>query len=165
MKKLILLVLLLAPLSLFAQKFGHFNSEDIVKIMPEFEKTKLDIQTLQKQYEDDLKRVQDEFNKKQDEYAKQRDSLPDNIKERREQELQGLYTRMQQSAQDNQQALEKAYREKMAAISTKVITAVKAIGETGSYIYIMDTSAGIPYISKTLSTDITPQIKSKLGLK
>ena len=165
MKKLVLLALMLAPLSLFAQKFGHFNSVEVVQAMPEYTKAQQEITTLQKQYEDDLKRVQDEFNKKQDEYSKQVDSLPANIKQRREQELQDLYNRMQQSAQDNQQSLQNAYKEKMQAISTKVIDAVKAIGESGGYVYIMDETAGTPYISKTLSTDITATIKTKLGLK
>jgi outer membrane protein len=29
----------------------------------------------------------------------------------------------------------------------------------------MDVSGGIPYISTTLSTDVTAQVKTKLGLK
>ena len=36
MKKFLLMALLLAPLSLFAQKFGHFNSADIIQLMPEY---------------------------------------------------------------------------------------------------------------------------------
>ena len=31
MKKLIIAALLLAPVALFAQKFGHFNSVDIIQ--------------------------------------------------------------------------------------------------------------------------------------
>jgi len=30
---------------------------------------------------------------------------------------------------------------------------------------VMDMGAGIPYISTTLSTDVTTQVKAKLGLK
>ena len=39
------------------------------------------------------------------------------------------------------------------------------MGQEGGYVYIMDISAGIPYISTTLSTDVTAEIKQKLGLK
>lgn len=53
----------------------------------------------------------------------------------------------------------------MQAISTKVSEAIKAVGSTGGYVYIMDTTGGIPYISTTLSTDVTAQVKGKLGLK
>lgn len=39
------------------------------------------------------------------------------------------------------------------------------MGQTGGYVYIMDIQGGIPYISTTLSTDVTAQVKAKLGLK
>ena len=42
---------------------------------------------------------------------------------------------------------------------------IKQIVTEGGYVYIMDVSAGIPYISTTLSTDVTADIKQKLGLK
>jgi outer membrane protein len=76
-----------------------------------------------------------------------------------------MYTKIQQSFQDNQQALQKASAEKMQAINTKILDAIKAVGQSGGYVYIMETGAGIPYISTTLSTDVTAQVKTKLGLK
>ena len=53
----------------------------------------------------------------------------------------------------------------MQAITSKVVDAIKVIGQEGSYVYIMEMGAGIPYISTTLSTDVTAQVKAKLGLK
>lgn len=160
-----MMALLFAPLSLFAQKFGHFNSAEIIQAMPEYATAQKEIQTLQKQYEDDLKRMQDELSKKVDEYSQKRDSLPENIRQRREQELNELNKRIEQSYQDNAQTLQKTSAEKMQSIQTKVLNAVKELGTSGGYVYIMDTTAGIPYISTTLSTDLTAQVKSKLGIK
>lgn len=165
MKKLLIIALLLAPISLFAQKFGHFNSATIIQAMPEYTKGQQEIETMQKQFEDDLKRQQDEFNKKSQEYQAQRDSLPANIQQRREQELSEMYQRIQQNYQDNQNTLQKTSSEKMQAITTKVLDAVKAIGAAEGYVYIMDVTSGIPYISESLSTDVTAKIKSKLGIK
>jgi outer membrane protein len=76
-----------------------------------------------------------------------------------------MYQKIQQSYQDNQQALAKEQQEKMQAITAKVLEAIKSVGQTGGYVYIMDVSGGIPYISTTLSTDVTAQVKTKLGLK
>jgi outer membrane protein len=76
-----------------------------------------------------------------------------------------MYQKIQQSYQDNQQALAKEQSEKMQAITTKVLNAIKEVGSAGGYVYIMDLSGGIPYISTTLSTDVTAQVKAKLGLK
>jgi len=146
-------------------KFGHVNTQEIIQAMPEYTKAKSEIETLTKQYEADLKSMQDELQKKADAFDKEQATLPDNIKQRRQQELQEMYQKIQQSFQDNQQALQKAQQEKMQAITAKVLDAIKTIGQEGGYVYIMEMGAGIPYISTTLSTDVTAQVKAKLGLK
>ena len=148
-----------------AQKFGHVNSQEIIQVMPEFTKARTDIEALTKQYEADLQSMQEELKKKSEAYEKEQATLPANIKQRREQDLQEMYQKIQQSYEDNRQALAKEQSEKMQAITTKVLDAIKAVGQAGGYVYIMDLSGGIPYISTTLSTDVTPQVKAKLGLK
>lgn len=165
MKKLVLMLLMFAPLATFAQKFGHVNTQEIIQTMPEYTKARTEIDALQKQYEDDLKSMQDELTKKSQAYEKEQATLPDNIKQRREQELQEMYQKIQQSYQDNQQALGRASQEKMQAITTKLVDAIKAVGQEGGYVYVMDIAGGVPYISTTLSTDVTAQVKAKLGLK
>lgn len=146
-------------------KFGHVNTQEIIQAMPEFTTARADIEKLTKQYEADLKSMQDELQKKAETFEKEEATLPENIKTRRNQELQDLYQRIQQTYQDNQQALAKAQQEKMQAITAKVLDAIKAVGQEGGYVYVMDMSAGIPYISTTLSSDVTAQVKAKLGLK
>jgi outer membrane protein len=147
-----------------AQKFGHVNSQEIIQAMPEFAKARTEIEALTKQYEADLKAMQEELQKKSEAYEKEQATLPANIKQRRETELQEMYQKIQQSYQDNQQALAKEQQEKMQAITTKVLDAIKQVGTAGGYVYIMDLTSGIPYISTTLSTDVTAQVKAKLGL-
>lgn len=165
MKKLIIALMMLAPMAASAQKFGHVNTQDIVQVMPEYTKAKTEIDALTKQYEDDLKSMQDELQKKSEAFDKEKATLPDNIKQRREQEMQEMYQKIQQSYQDNQQALAKASQEKMQAITNKILDAIKQVGQAGGYVYIMEMGAGIPYISTTLSQDVTAEVKGKLGLK
>ena len=148
-----------------AQKFGHVNSQEIIQAMPEFAKARADIEALTKQYEADLKQMQEELQKKSEAYEKEQATLPANIKQRRETELQEMYQKIQQSYQDNQQALQKASSEKMQAITAKVLDAIKAVGQAGEFVIINEINSGIPYISTTLSTDVTAQVKTKLGLK
>ena len=165
MKKVLIMILMLAPLAAMAQKFGHVNSQEVIQAMPEYTKAKTEIDALQQQYEADLKGMQDEFTKKVKDYEANANTLPENIKQRRETELQEMDQKIRQSYQDNQQALAKASQEKMQVITTKVIDAIKAVGQAGGYVYIMDNPSGIPYISPTLSTDVTAQVKAKLGIK
>ena len=167
MKKLILCAICaFCGLTASAQaKFGHVNSSEIMQAMPEFNTARTEIEALTKQYEADLQLMQTELQKKGEAFEKEQATLPENIKQRRQQELQDMYQKIQQSYQDNQQALQKAQQEKMQAITTKVVDAIKKVGEAGGYVYIMDITAGIPYISTTLSTDVTAQVKAQLGLK
>jgi outer membrane protein len=165
MKKILFAaIMLLAPLTMSAQKFGHFNSNEIVQLMPEWTAAQNEIQTLTKQYDEDLKRMQEEFQKKSEEFEKEQANLLDNVRQRRQAELQDLYQRLQQTYQDNQTALQKAAMEKQQAISEKVTEAVKKIGDEGGYVYIMDITSCIPYINTKLSTDITPELKKALGI-
>lgn len=131
----------------------------------EFTKARTEIEALTKTYEADPKTMQDELQKKAEAYEKEQSTLPANIKERREKELQDMYQKIQQTYRDNQQALAKEQSEKMQAIQTKVLDAIKQVGQAGGFVYIMDNAGGIPYISSTLSTDVTSQVKTKLGLK
>ena len=146
-------------------KFGHVNVSEVMQAMPEYSAARTEIEKLTAQYEADLKAMQEELQKKGEAFEKEQESLPDNIKQRRYQELMDMQQKIQQSYQDNQQALQKASSEKMQAISAKILDAIKAIGQEDGYVYIMDLNSGVPYISTTLSTDVTAKVKTKLGLK
>lgn len=155
-----------APLTIMAQtKFAHFNSAEVLPNMKEYAAAQTELQNMQKQYEDDLKLMQDELQKKYEDYQKEAANLLDNVRARREQELNDLGQRYQQSLQDSQMALQKATQEKMGLITEKIMAAVKKLGEAGGYVYVVDISAGaISFINDALSTDITPQIKKELGV-
>lgn len=158
--------MLIIPMGLCAQqKFGHVNSSAIIPLMPEYTAAQTELQTLEKQYADELKLMNDELTKKSEEFEAQKATLPANIAERRQTEMQELYNRMMQYNQEGQQHLEKASVEKMGAIRDKLTAAIKEVGVAGGYVYIMDVAAGVPYISETLSTDVTETVKSKLGIK
>ena len=84
-------------------------------------------------------------------------------KKETEESLQQMYQKIQQTAQDNQQALAKLQQEKISPITNKLVEAIKAVGKAGGYVYIMDITSGIPYISDTLSKDVTAEVKAQLN--
>lgn len=173
MKKIIMAALfaLAAPIAIHAQKFAHFDSNAVVSALPEYTTVQNELQTLGKQYEDDLKRTQEEFQKKHDEYEKVRETLLENMRQRREQELQDLAQRYEQMRQDYSESFQKAQAEKIKALTDKVQAAVKTVAETGGYVYVFDTSmaesmgVNLPFFINTkLSTDITADVKKALGV-
>jgi outer membrane protein len=108
--------------------------------------------------------MQTELQTKSEDYEKNEATLPEAVKQRRQQELQDLYQRFTQYQQTSQQEFGKAQQAKMAEITEKVSAAIKAVGNEGGYVYVMDVTAGIPFINETLSKNVTAEVKAKLGL-
>ena len=95
-------MLFVAPLSLCAQKFAHFDYGTIMQAMPEFKTAQASIEALGKQYQSEIEGMQKELQTKAEKYQKEdTDATPANIKERHQQELQDMYQRLQQAQQDN----------------------------------------------------------------
>jgi len=165
MKKLILMFLAFAPFAAFAQtpKFGHLNAQEVMSSLPEFIKARGELEATAKQYENDLKAMQEELQRKADEYDKTKSTMNETKQKETENSLMELNQKIQQAYQDNSQALQKAQQEKLAPITNKLVEAIKAVGKAGGYVYIMDVSAGIPYISDTLSKDVTSEVKAELN--
>ena len=163
MKKSIIMLMLLAPMATFAQKFGHVDAQSIMQSMPEFIKARGDLEALSKQYENDLKAMQDEIQRKADEYEKTKSTMNATKQQETEANINQLMQKYQQAYQDNQQELAKQQQEKMAPIMNKITTAIKNVGKNGGYVYIMDVSAGIPYISDTLIKDVTADVKAEVN--
>ncbi len=163
MRKIIIMLMVFAPLSLFAQKFGHVDSQAIMQGMPEFIKAKGEVEAQTKTYENELQSMQQELKRKSDEYDKNASTMNETKRKETETELQNMYQKIQQTYQDNQQALAKMQQEKIQPITTKLVNAIKNVGTAGGYVYIMDMAAGIPYISQTLSKDVTEEVKAELN--
>ena len=131
--------------------------------MPELIKVRGELEATAKQYENDLKAMQDELQRKAAEYDKNKSTMNETKQKETETELMTLQQKIQQAYQDNSEAFQKAQQEKMQPITTKLLDAIKAVGKAGGYVYIMDLSAGIPYVSDTLSKDVTAEVKAELN--
>lgn len=164
-KKLLLMVLMLAPLSVFAQKFAHYNTEEIAKTYPAYTTAVAELEALGKQYEADIQEMQKELQTKYEKYQNEvNESTPANMRQRREQELSDLQQRIQQAYQDNQTSFQQEQQKKMQPIMQKVQDAVQAVLKEGGYVYAIDKASTSIVINETISVDITAQIKSKLGI-
>ena len=170
LKKIALVMLLALPMGVFAQnlKFGHINAQEIITVMPEFTQAQTELQTLEKQLSDELQRSGEEFSKKYQEFqqAMAKDSLPANIAERRQNELQDMSQKIDQFRQKAMQDMEKAQSAKMAPIYKKLDDAIKAVGAAEGVIYIFDLArTAIPYINEAQSINLTSKVKAQLGIK
>lgn len=166
LKKIVLAVALIALPALGAmaqQKFAHVNPQAIIVEMAEYKKAVSDIEAMQKNYQNELTRTEEEFNKKYQELVAQQDSLPRNILERRQKEVQDMYERQQQFQQEASQSLQQAQQEAMTPIQEKVLKAVKEIADAEGYAYVFDVNSVVAIGAQ--SVDITDKVKAKVGIK
>ena len=160
MKKLVLMLMLLAPMTMMAQKFGKVNTQTIMQALPDVAKANGELEALQKQKDNELKAMQDELNRKLDEYEKGQSTMNATAKPQKETELQGLNQKIQQAYQDGQQELQKKSNELMQPIVAKVRAAIDAVGKAGNYTYIFEEGAAIYTGSNVV--DVTKEVQSKI---
>lgn len=160
MKKLVLMLMLLAPMTMMAQKFGKVNYQTIMQALPDVAKANGELEALQKQKDNELKAMQEEFQRKADEYQKGASTMNATAKQQKETELQGLQQKIQQAYQDAQQELQKKSNELMQPIVAKVRTAIDAVGKAGNYTYIFD--EGAAFYTGSNVVDVTKEVQSKI---
>ncbi len=160
MKKLFLMLMLFAPMTMMAQKFGKVSTQSIMQSLPDVAKANGELEALQKQKENDLKAMQDEFNRKADEYQKAQSTMNATTKQQKEEELQTLNQKIQQAYQDGQQELQKKSQELMQPIVAKVRTAIEAVGKAGGYTYIFEDGAAV--YTGTNVVDVTKEVQAKI---
>ncbi|MFA6872385.1 MAG: OmpH family outer membrane protein [Bacteroidaceae bacterium] len=164
MKKTLLVIMLALPMVLAAQnlKLGHFKSSEVLKTMPEFAQAQEAMKKAAATHDEEYKRIVAEYQKNLDEFTAAKD-LPDNIKDRRQKELQDMGQKIQDYQQFAQQDLEATQKKLMEPLITKINTAIKSVGDAEGMTYIFDLSnTEIPYVSATTAIDLTEKIKAKL---
>ena len=167
LKKITLLAaMFILPLGAMGQaKFAHMNSQEIISVMPEFTKAQADLDDMSKKYQEEMTRTNEEFQKKYQEFLAQRDSLPKNIAERRQKELEDMAQRQEQFQQEAYQAMQKAQQDAMAPIYKKLDEAIQAVGKAEGVVYIFDLArTSIPFVGAQ-SADVTAKVKTQLGIK
>lgn len=168
MKKMVVLMavgLLMLSVS-YAQplKVGHVNSAELLQMMPEIKQADSSLIAYQKQLEEANQTMLTEYQQKIAEYQKNESTMPDAIREVKQQEIADLQRRItdfQQTAQDRFQARKE---ELYTPILKKAEDAIKAVAKESGYAYVFDTSAGAVIYAQP-SDDILHLVKKKLGLK
>lgn len=167
LKKLLLAVLVAAPLCMNAQKFGVINTQEIFNVMPEKATAENTLKVAGEKYENEFKNLQAAFQKKAEEYEAQAkdDKTPQAIKDRHMQELQDEYQKIQNFQQTAAQDLQKQQDQLLAPIQTKLQNAIQAVGAEGGYTFIYDLSIPSVIYHGTGAEDLTAKVKAKLGIK
>ena len=156
-------MMLMLPMAISAQKFGHVNTQELFAMMPEVNKVRLTMDTINNQYENQLASMNEEFQRKYQDYMAQEATMADAIKQIRQQELQEMQQRIQLFYQTAEQDIQKKQQELLAPVHEKMTKAIKAVGDREGYTYIFD-SAAMVHIGAD-ATDVMPAVKRELGIQ
>lgn len=164
-KKILIAVALALPMFAMAQKFGTVDAEAVLQGMAEFTEMQSKLAEASKTYEGEYAKLQDELKAKFEEYQKisADETTPQAIKDRRMQEIQELNQKAEQFAQTAQQDLQRQQQQLMVPIQEKIMNAIQTVGKEGGYTMVLP--QGVAYYTASDVTDLTPQVKTKLGVK
>lgn len=167
MKKQLLIaaVLVLSTASIFAQKIGHINSNELLIAMPERATIETEIQNHAKQLETQLLTMQKEWETKYQDFQAKESLMTEAIKEDKIKELTSLEQRLNDFQERAQSDLQKKEQELTKPLIDKAKNAINKVAKDNGYTYILDSSIGfILYIDEAGAEDIMPLVKKELGL-
>ncbi len=166
LKLTLALTMILGVSSLYAQKFGRINTNELIAAMPETAEAQTNLDAVIKDYSDMFETMQVEINTKMADLQKNEATLSESMKQLKYKELQDLSARMEEFQRSAQQEIQQKQAELMQPVQEKALNAIKAVAQAGAYTAILDTA--IPtmvYVDEATVVDILPAVKAHLGLQ
>jgi len=148
--------------SVFAQKYGHVNSSEIMPNMPGIDSVQIKLMEFHKNIQTLYENMVAEFESKKDKFDKEAGTMSSSVRKLREDELSALGNRIQEFQYNVQEDYEEEQRRLVAPFQEKVQNAINEVAKEHKYSYIFDTQILLYYDG---GDDITPLVKKKLGIK
>ncbi|MFR9503373.1 MAG: OmpH family outer membrane protein [Rikenellaceae bacterium] len=165
MRVFMVVALTLCTTSIFAQKMGRINMQEIVMSMPETTEMQTKLEEFRKDLVGNLETMQVELNNKFVDYQNTSATATDAVRSLKEKDIQDLQTRMQEFEQSAMQEMQAKQNELLQPIITKAQDAVKKVSQAGSYTVVYDLAvASLAYYDEATVIDITAAVKSELGI-
>ena len=145
-----------------AQKFGHIDFEKLVAEMPSTNKLKLDMEKLQKTYQDEIEGMGKKLEAKVKKYQAEQNAQTKEINESRALEVQQENQRYEQLRQTAYQEMQKKQAEGLNPIIEKAQKAIEDVAAAKGIVYVFDSSVGKGLIVSK-GEDLFNAVKAKLG--
>ncbi len=165
MKKTILVVMMLlcsAGITTYAQgKYGHINSQEIMKQMPGVDSLQIKIQIFQQQMQDVYQSMVDEYQIKKEKFDKEAGTMTTSVRKMKEDELVTLQNRIMEFQNTVQSDIEEEQYRLLKPFQDSLQKAIDDVAKEKGFTYIFDTQI----LLYSGGEDIAPFVKAKLGLK
>ncbi len=164
LKKLILLLIVVAPMTIFAQdKIAFINSNEIFSKMPELKDVESKLATKRETITKNAAAIEKEYNDLVEKFSKDSTSnLTESIILDRQNQLESLQKRYQDFMQTSQAEYTKEQESLLAPVQQKMRQAIQTVGTENNYTYILDAGALLHVGSNAI--DASKLVKAKLGI-
>jgi len=163
---LALIVFMASAMQAQNMKFGHINSDELIRALPEFDTANANLEKFRQELVNALELMQVELNNKSDAFTKESKNYTEIVRQTKENELVDMNRRIQEFQVNAQQQLQDKQVELFQPIYTKVDKAIKDVGKENGFLYVFDVAKGsLLYFDETKSTNVLSLAKAKLGIK
>jgi len=146
----------------FAQKYGHVNTDEIMKAMPGIDSVEIKILDFQKSLQTVYENMVNELNTKKDKFDREVGTMSSSVRKLKEDELIGIQNRIQEFQMTFRDDLEEEYVRLVNPFEEKVKKAIDDVAKEHRYAYIFNIQYLLYYDN---GDDVTPLVKKKLGIK
>ncbi len=163
---LLLVFLTLGSTSISAReeaKFGHINTNELLRMMPGREQAQVDLERYAQELEETFAAMQQEFQNKYQDYIENQETFSQLVRQSKERELQSLNERIMEFQESAQQDIMEQEERLLNPIVEKAREAIQKVGRDHGYTYIFDTSGGSMVFWEN-GEDIMPLVREELEL-
>lgn len=163
-KKLLLVIALVSPMCMTAQKLGVVDSKAIFDAMPEKVAAEAQLNELMARYSEENTKLEKEFNQKYADYQSLEAETPKSIKARRIQEIQENQRKISSYQQMVEQDMNARRAELLNPIKARLQSVIDSVGTEGGYSLVFDVSKTPVAFKGADVVDITSAVKARLGI-
>lgn len=146
-------------------KFGYLSYNSIFQAMPEYATAQQKLKELKSKYDAEAKRSENDFQRKFNEFLQGQKDFPENILQKRQNELQDLQAEGIRFRQEASDLLKKAEKDLQADMLFILNEAIKAVGIENNYSFIINIDGNTcPFINPANGEDVTNMVREKLNL-
>lgn len=163
LKKLILLLFIIAPVSIFAQeKIAYVNSQELFIKMPEMKGIETQLAAENETIRKNSEGIRAEYNALVEKFRQDTTQISESLLLDRQTQLEGLEKRFNSYVETSSAEFEKKRQSLLTPLQEKLMKAIKEVGDENNYTYILEAGA-LMYIGSS-AIDANKAVKAKLGI-
>lgn len=164
----LLLLAFLAAVPVEAQKYACVNTEYILHSVPEYNQALNKINRFVEEWQQEISTKQQELDELRQQYQQEAYLLPDNLKQRRQDEIHNKETELRSLQHQRFAAggdLDQKRAELMKPVQDRIYNAIERVAREKNYAFVFDKAASAIVIYVSDKYDISDQVLEMLGIK